>query len=265
MPTVISAAYPLHVETSGDDRRPPLLLINPLGVTIDFWEHMLESLESRHWVIRFDLRGHGGSVGEELTPYTVDDLADDALAVLDALDVPRARVFGSSLGGMVAATMAARAPERVERLILAATAVRLGPDYWWNETIARVAEHGTAGVVDHLDTVFFSDAWQQAVPDRREAARAMLLDIDGAAYLAGAEASRAADLSNVARNIRASTLVIVGGDDPVLRHSPATDLLDLIDGSEAVNVGGAKHRVLLEQPDAICQVVNEFLVDPDAH
>lgn len=265
MPTVISSAYPLNVVTTGDDRRPPLLLINPLGVTVDFWEHMLEQLESKHWVIRFDLRGHGGSTGGELSPYTVDDLVDDALAVLDALEVPRARVFGSSLGGMVAATLAARAPERVERLILAATAVRLGPDYWWDETIRRVSERGVAGIVDHLDTVFFSQAWQLAVPDRREAARSMLLSIDDAAYLAGAEASRLADLSYVAENIRASTLVIVGGEDPVLRHSPATDLLDRIAGSEAVNVGGAKHRVLLEQPDALCQVINEFLADPDAH
>lgn len=265
MPTVISGAYPLNVVTSGDDRRPPLLLINPLGTTIDFWEHMLESLESKHWVIRYDLRGHGGSVGAEITPYSVDDLAMDALAVLDALDVPRARVFGSSLGAMIAATVAAIAPERVERLILAATSVRLGPDYWWDETIRRVSEQGVAGIVDHLDTIYFSEAWQLAVPDRREAARAMLLGVDPTAYLAGAEASRIADLTDVARSIRASTLVIVGGDDPVLRHSPATDLLDLIEGSEAVNVGGAKHRVLLEQPDALCQVINEFLVDPDAH
>lgn len=266
MPTVISSTYPLHVETSGDDRRPPLLLINPLGTTVEYWEHMLESLESRHWVIRFDLRGHGGSASDSpVEPYLVDDIAHDALAILDALDVPRARVMGSSLGGMVAATLAARAPERVERLILAATAVRLGPDRWWDETSRRIADTGMAGVVDHLDTVFFSDAWQLAVPDRREASRAMTLAIDPSAYLAGAHASREADLTAVAPAIRASTLLIVGGDDPMLKYSPASDLLDLIDGSEALSVGGAKHRVLLEQPDAIAQVVNEFLVDPDAH
>lgn len=266
MPTVISSAYPLHVETSGDDRRPPLLLINPLGTTVEYWEHMLETLESRHWVIRFDLRGHGKSASDtNVEPYLVDDLADDAIAILDALDVPRARVMGSSLGGMVAATLAARSPERVERLILAATSTRLGPHTWWDETTSRVKDTGMAGIVDHLDTVFFSEAWQLAVPDRREASRAMSLAVEPSAYLAGAHASREADLTNVASGIRASTLLIVGGDDPVLRYSPASDLLDLIDGSEALNVGGAKHRVLLEQPDAIAQVIHEFLVDPDAH
>ncbi len=265
MPIVLSSAYPLNVVTTGDDRRPPLLLINPLGTTVDFWEPMLDELEERNWVIRFDLRGHGGSVGEPLAPYSVAELADDALAVLDALEIPRANVLGSSLGGLVAATLAAAVPDRVERLVLAATAVRLGTESWWAETVRRVEKSGMAGIVDHLDSVFFSEAWQLAVPDRRESARAMLLGIDPAAYLAGAEAIRNADLTNVAHHVRASTLVVVGEDDPVLRHCPATDLLDLIDGSEAVNVSGAKHRVLLEQPDSIARVVNEFLVDPDAH
>ena len=265
MPIVLSSAYPLNVVTTGDDRRPPLLLINPLGTTVDFWAPMLAELEERSWVIRFDLRGHGLSVGEPIAPYTVGELADDALAVLDALEIPRANVMGSSLGGLVAATLAAAVPDRVERLILASTAVRLGTESWWAETIRRVEEFGMSGVVDHLDSVFFSEAWQHAVPDRRESARAMLLGIDPAAYLAGAEAIRNADLDNVAHRVRASTLVIMGEDDPVLRHSPATDLLDLIDGSEAVNVSGAKHRVLLEQPDLLAQVVSEFLSDPDAY
>lgn len=264
MPTVLSSAHPLHVVTTGDDRRPPLLLINPLGTTIGFWDPMLEELEQRNWIIRFDLRGHGGSTGKELLPYDVSDLADDALAVLDALEVPRARVFGSSLGGLVAATLAIAAPERVERLVLAATALRLGTDFWWAETIRRVEANGIPSIVDHLDQLFFSEAWQLAVPDRRERARSMLLDTDPAAYIAGAQAIRAADLAETAHLVRASTLVIFGEDDPVLRHCPATDLLDRIDGSEAVNVSGARHRVLLEQPDLLAQVVNEFLFDPDA-
>lgn len=264
MPIVLSSAYPLNVVTTGDDRRPPLLLINPLGTNIAHWEPMLDELERRNWVIRFDLRGHGGSTGEPLTPYDVGDLAGDALAVLEALDVDRANVCGASLGGMVAATLAAAVPDRVDQLVLAATALRLGPDSWWEEIRRRVEENGLAAVVDHLDTLFFSDAWQLAVPERREQARAMLLETEPTAYLLGVEAIRGADLGEVAHQIRASTLVVSGEADPVLKHTPATDLLDLIDDSEAVTVSGAKHRVLLEQPDLIAEVINDFLSDPDA-
>ncbi|MGI9642570.1 MAG: alpha/beta fold hydrolase, partial [Acidimicrobiia bacterium] len=84
MPTVLSSAFPLNVVTTGDDRRPALLLINPLGTTTDFWEPMIEQLAVHNWVIRFDLRGHGGSTGA-VEPYLISDLAADAVAVLDAL------------------------------------------------------------------------------------------------------------------------------------------------------------------------------------
>jgi len=262
MPTVLSSAFPLNVVTSGDDRRPALLLINPLGTTTEFWEPVIEQLVAHNWVIRFDLRGHGKSTGA-VEPYLISDLAADAVAVLDALEVPRANVFGASLGGLVAADLAAHYPDRVDHLILAATGMQLGPDSWWRDTIERVGEFGVGSIVDRLDDVFFSEAWQLAVPERREEARVMLLATPADAFLAGAHAILHADLRPFAGLIRATTLVIVGEDDPVLRHHPADDLLDAIPDSEAVHVGGASHRVLQEQPNLLAEVVGEFLTDPD--
>ena len=184
--------------------------------------------------------------------------------MLDALDIDRTRVLGTSLGGMAAATLAANAPERVERLVLASTSVRLGPDAWWDEVVRRVNSGGLEAIADHLQDVFFSEAWQLAVPDRCASAREMFLATDPGAFLAGAEASRVANLRDVGQRIRASTLVIAGEDDPMFRWSPATDLLNLIEDAEALHVGGAKHRVLLEQPVMLGPVINEFLSDPDA-
>lgn len=262
MPTVFSAAMPLNVVTTGDDRRPALLLINPLGTTVDFWEPMLHELTEHNWVIRFDLRGHGGSKGA-VDAYTISDIASDALTVLDALEVPRTHVMGASFGAVVAADLAANHPARVDRLVLAATGMQLGRDSWWHETIKRIEEGGMAAIVDQLDEIFFSDAWQQAVPERHDAARVTVLATPVDAFLAGARAILQADLRSDAPRIRASTLVIVGDDDPVLRHYPADDLLSAIPDSEAVRVGGARHRVFLEQPDVLAEVVCEFLADPD--
>ncbi len=263
MPTVLADPIPLRVETTGDDRRPAVVLINPLGTTLEFWNPMMDELSSRFWVIRFDLRGHGGSVGE-VAPYTIEDIANDVLVVMDALEIPRTHIIGSSFGGLVAATLAASHPERVDRLILAATSLRLGRDEWWVELAERIRAGGLANVVDHLDSIFFSEAWQLAVPDRREDARAMLLDTPDEAYLVGIEAALDSDLESTVEGIRAATLAIAGEDDPMFRYKPVTDLLELIPDSEAVNVGGAKHRVLLEQPDALAGVIVEFLQDPDA-
>lgn len=262
MATVLSCDFPLHVETTGDDRRPAVLLINPLGTTVSFWDPLLEILTQHYWVIRFDLRGHGRSIGA-VGPYEIADLARDALAVLDALEVPRSHVIGSSMGSLAAAIFAASHPERVDRLVLAGSGIVLGPDYWWAETIERVEQGGVANIVEHFDDVFFSEAWREAVPDRFAAAQEMLTSTRDDAFLAGARAILDADLTSIAPSIRAATLVIVGQDDPVLRHCPATELLDAIPDSEAVNVGGARHRVLLEQPTVLAEIIREFLSDPD--
>ncbi len=262
MVTVLSAAFPLHVVTDGDDRRPALLLLNPLGTTLSFWEPLIERLTEHNWVIRFDIRGHGRSVGE-VAAYEISDLADDAVSVLDALEVPRAHVFGASMGGLVAAELAAHHPNRVDRLVLASTGLQLGPDFWWHETIARAQVGGLSSVADHIEKVFFSDEWRAAFPEARRAAREMFIATPVDAYVAGARAILNADLRQAAPMIRAATLLIGGADDPVLRHHPSSDLLDAIPDSEAVQVGGARHRVLLEQPALLTDVVCGFLTDPD--
>ena len=262
MATVLSSDFPLHVETDGDDRRPALLLLNPLGTTLDFWDPMIDTFTEHYWVLRFDLRGHGSSTGV-VAPYGIRDIASDAIAVLDAFEVERAHVVGSSMGSLVAATMAGLYPSRIDRLVLAAVGIVLGPDYWWRSTIERVCAGGVEAIVDHLDAILFSDAWREAVPDRLVIARQMFVQTPEDSFLAGANAILDADLTPIAPAIRAATLVIVGEDDPMLRHSPATELLDVIPDSEALNVGGARHRVLLEQPTVLAAIISEFLSDPD--
>ena len=71
-------------------------------------------------------------------------------------------------------------------------------------------------------------------------------------------------LEGIDGRIQASTLLIGGEQDPFFKHYPITDLLSMIPSSEAVNASGARHRVLLEQPDLLSSVINEFLSDPDA-
>lgn len=263
MPTVLSSSFPINVDTVGDDRRPSILAIHPLGTTLEFYDPLIEILSDRFFVVRFDLRGHGssGGMGE---PFSVSDLAGDAIKVLDALQIGRTHVLGASFGGFVAAAVAAEYAPRVDQLVLAGTSPELGGEEWWRRTMDEVSKGGMAAIVDHLDGIFFSEEWKLALPERREEARAMLLRTDPAAYIAGIHAMLDNDLASVAQLIRASTLLIAGENDPVFRHDPAEDLLALIPGSESVSVGGAKHRVLLEQPEVLAGLIVEFLTDGDA-
>ena len=92
----------------------------------------------------------------------------------------------------------------------------------------------------------------------------MLLETPLETFVAGAQAILDASLEDTASRIRASTLLIGGSEDPMFTYAPMTDLLSIIPESEAVSVDGARHRVLLEQPDILAPLINEFLSDPDA-
>ena len=102
-----------------------LVLVNSLGSNLHMWDKVLPAFESRHRVLRFDMRGHGeSSVSPE--PFTIDQLGRDVLQLLDEVQADRASVCGLSLGGVVALWLGIHAPERLQRLIFANTAARIG-------------------------------------------------------------------------------------------------------------------------------------------
>lgn len=131
LPTGIELCY----QTFGDPADEPLLMVMGLGGPMTWWDAELCSLLARQgfYVIRYDNRDIGRStlVGGRVRrsdvlraflgrrvrpPYTMGDLADDALGLLDHLGLESAHVLGASMGGMIAQTMAVTAPERVRSL-----------------------------------------------------------------------------------------------------------------------------------------------------
>src|SRR5262252_10037228 len=118
----------IEYETEGDPKNPPLLLIMGLGAQLITWdEEFVEQLTDRgFYVIRYDNRDSGLSTkmdsagpadvagafaGNPKPAYTLDDLADDAVGVLDALKIPAAHIVGASMGGFIAQLVAINHPE----------------------------------------------------------------------------------------------------------------------------------------------------------
>jgi pimeloyl-ACP methyl ester carboxylesterase len=129
MPRTSNGAVELEFESLGDDSAEVVLLVNGLGAQMTRWPGLSEALAARGYrVVRFDNRDVGRSTWPQ-TPYTLSDMAADAIAVLDAANVRRAHVAGVSLGGMIAQRMAIDFPDRVLSMtsIMSATGADLGP------------------------------------------------------------------------------------------------------------------------------------------
>lgn len=108
----------LYYETSGAG--VPVLLIGGLGSTTELWHRQMPVLEEHHLVVRFDNRGAGRS-DVPPGPYTVREMASEAVQLLDALHIAAAHIVGSSMGGMVAQEVAIQYPDKALSLTLIAT------------------------------------------------------------------------------------------------------------------------------------------------
>ncbi|MBV8513252.1 MAG: alpha/beta fold hydrolase, partial [Xanthobacteraceae bacterium] len=148
----------LHVEREG--RGAPLLLIAGLGGTADFWAPLRPLLRDEFELVLFDHRGTGRS-DRPSGGYSVQRIAADALAIMDALRIERAHVVGHSTGGAVTQTLALDAADRVDHIVISASWAR--SDYCFRllfETRLAVLEQAGAKAYAALGQVLgFPPAW----------------------------------------------------------------------------------------------------------
>ena len=250
-----------HVAVDGPPGAPAVLLMHSLGTSLAVWDAQVEALRHGLRVVRFDLRGHGLT---ELSraPFTLDDLAADALAVLDACGIASAHVGGVSIGGMIAQVVAARAPARVRSLILCDTALALPPPELWRQRAAAVRADGIAAVADATLARWVSPGFAAGAAGR--GLRALLLRTPAEAYAGAAEALALADLTRSTAALRVPALIVVGELDPSTPVAAAEALQRAIAGAELAVIPGGLHLPQLEHPDAVTAAIRAFLTPRDA-
>ncbi len=240
----------VHVQTDGPPQGEAVLLLHSLGTDLHVWDPQAAALARAHRVIRPDLRGHGLTEAPA-GGYTMERLARDGLALLEALGVPRAHVCGVSIGGRIAMEMAAIAPDRVSSLVLCDTALEFRPPEVWQQRMDAVAQGGMAAVADAV-----MDRWvvDRSLPSSK-GLRRMLLRTDPAGYAGCAAALRDTRASDVAGRIGCPATVVVGDKDASTPPSAAEAVRDAIPGSEMVLIAGAAHIPTFEREAAVTRAL----------
>jgi 3-oxoadipate enol-lactonase len=248
---------------SGQPDAPTVLLANSLGSSWEMWDANLAELEARFRVIRFDTRGHGRSPAPP-GPYTIDDLADDVVVLLDHLGVGRAHVVGLSLGGMTGLRLAARNPDRVDRLVVLCTGARLDPPSLWTDRAELVRAKGTTAVAESVVQRWFTPAWLADHPQVRAESEWMVASMPAEGYAACCEVIATMDLIDDLRAITAPTLAIAGADDPATPPWQLERIASSVANGKLLVVPDAAHLASAQRPDLVTPAVIAHLQEDGA-
>ena len=258
MKLITSGDAQLRVEHTPRPGAPALLLLNSLGTSLEMWDDQLQPLSERYEVIRFDARGHGKSTPGQQTETTIDALAADALAVLDACGIARAHVCGISLGGMIAMRMATASPDRVLKAALCNTSAHMPPRESWDTRIQTVKAQGIASLSEATLGRWFTPEFHAAHPATIERVRSMLEATTPAGYIACCVAIRDVDQRESIGAITAKTLVIGGTKDTSTPPAHAQLIASRIPEAKLVMLEAA-HLSNIERASEFNATLVEFL------
>ena len=250
----------LSAADDGPDDAPVLVLGPSLGTDTGLFDPQVAEFARTHRVIRYDLRGHGGS---EVVPgpCTVADLAGDLLALLDSWGVERFSYAGVSIGGAIGQQLALTVPGRLEKLAIIASAAQFADPPSWAVRAAQVREQGTEILVPSRTGTWFTAEWVEEEPAAAERLLGMLRATPAEGYAACCEAIGAFDVRDRLRDITAPTLVVAGAEDPATTVDMVRLLADGIPDSEFVVVPGAAHLPNATHPGAVNAALRDHVGD----
>jgi 3-oxoadipate enol-lactonase len=241
---------------------PVLVFVHSFLCDGELFRSQVEFLQNRYRIINVDIRGHGRSRADE-SLFSMDDLVQDVLTVLDAEDVKEAIWVGMSIGGFVAMRAAVYQPSRVLGLVLIGT--EAGSQSFTKKILDVALKTslrllGPKVVVPFLMPTFLGETTRKNNP--------ALVDEYGLIFRRMRVGSICAiihcvtgreDLTQNLSKIKAPTLVIVGEEDVPMPVSIAKAMAKRISRAELAVIAGAGHLCTVEKPEAVNQALARFL------
>jgi 3-oxoadipate enol-lactonase len=240
----------------GPDGAPVVMLAHGLLTSHRIWDGLVRILEARWRVLRYDLRGHGSS---SATPgvYSMEQLAGDAVGLLDALDIARAHFIGISLGGMIGQQLGARHPSRFVSLTLANTAAVQPAAVVWQQRIQAATAHGVAPIVQASLQRWFTPEAFATQPELISATGQLSGQTSLAGFVGCASAVRDLSQRDILPRILLPTLVVAGAHDQATTPAEARVLVEGIAGAVLATLPAA-HQSAVECPLAFANAWLEF-------
>ncbi len=250
----------IHCEISGSG--PWLTLSHSLCCDGSMWAPQMAALEARFTVLRFDTRGHGGS-DAPAGAYSFEQLTDDVLGLLDALQIERTHFCGLSMGGMIGQHLALKAPQRIGRMVLADTTSRMPAEAapLWAERIRIATEQGMAPLVQPTLERWFTAPYRAAHPEVMANIGALIRSTPIAGYVGCAQAIARIDVTDRLHGVKAPTLVIVGSDDLGTPPAMSEAIAAAIPGARLEVIADASHLSNIEQAQAFNTLLLDFLTE----
>lgn len=258
MPYLDRSQHRLHYRLDGNDAgKSWLIFCNSLGTDLHMWDAQIETLSREFRILRYDRRGHGLSSAPP-APFSIAELADDVLALMDCLAIERAHFCGLSIGGLVGQWLAIYAGHRFNKFVFCATAARIGSPASWQERIDAVAANGLSPLLAGTAERWFTPEFRSDSPDvvQKFLTTFEQTSVDG--YLGCCAALRDSDLHSDLVRIDHPVLTVAGKDDPVCPVSELELIANSVLRGRHLALTG-RHIVNLQDADRFNATLVEFL------
>lgn len=252
----------LHYEVIGRSSATPVLMIQGLGADKHGWDMQRLPLAMQYRVIALDNRGAGRS-DKPFGTYSLEQMADDAIAVLDEVGVEKAHIVGASMGGAITQIIGLKYPERVMSLTLACTACRNHPRRreLLNSWATAATEHGVGAMTrEAARWVIGPRSFRRLLPAFGWLGP-LAMGRTSHAFVAQVKAILDVDdaISEQLTQVTAPTLVMVGNQDILTPRGDSEEIADRMPNAELVVISGAAHGFMVEHASTFNRVLLEFL------
>ena len=239
---------------------PVVTMSHSLATDRGMWDPTVPALTSRFRVLRYETRGHGQTEAPR-GAYTLEQLADDARALLRALGIQRTHWVGLSMGGMIGQVLALKAPDVLLSLSLCDTSSRIPADAkpQWEDRIRTAEAKGMEPLVEPTLARWFTAPFRERRKDVVDRVATMIRTTPVAGYVGCCHAISALNLTDRLSAIKLPTIVIVGEDDPGTPVAASRLIAESIKGARLEIISSAAHLSNIERPEAFNRSLSGFL------